>query len=287
MKKILIVLACILLCSCKAEEKHVDLSKINNINYDQAEELDFDIYSKEYMLIRVSDFEVLYSKDIDKKIYPASLTKLVTLDTVLNKVNDLDETSSISAYQVQELISEDASIAYIQTDYDYSLRDLLYALILPSGADGAVAIENYFEKNGMNIIEEMNSQAQKLGCTNSNFVNTTGLHDSNHYTSLNDLFRIVMDILSFEEGRQILETMHYKTEDNTMLLSSLRFIKDENAIVLGGKTGYTPESGQSVMVLFKQKNRSYILFVANADGDPADDEYYHFSDAMEIIKSLY
>ena len=287
MKKILVIFICLLLCGCKTEERHADLNAINNFDFDNSEELNFDIHSKEYMVIRMSDLKVLYEKDIDSKIYPASLTKLMTLDTVLNKVNDLNETSYITAYQVQELINEDASIAYIQTDYDYSIRDLLYALILPSGADGAVAIENYFSDHNMNIIDEMNNQAQRLGCTNSNFVNTTGLHDDNHYTTLNDLFKIVVDILSFKEGRQILETMHYKTEDNMNLLSSLRFVKDDDASVLGGKTGYTPESGQSVMVLFKKNNRSYILFVANAEGNPANEEFYHFIDAMEIIRSLY
>lgn len=287
MKKVLVIFICLLLCGCKSEERHVDLNTINNFDFDNSEELNFDIHSKEYMIIRMSDLKVLYEKDIDKKIYPASLTKLMTLDTVLNMVDDLDETSYITAYQVQELISEDASIAYIQTDYDYSIRDLLYALILPSGADGAVAIENYFANHNMNIIDEMNNQAQRLGCTNSNFVNTTGLHDDNHYTTLNDLFKIVVDILSFKEGRRILETLHYKTEDNMNLLSSLRYVKDNDASILGGKTGYTPESGQSVMVLFKKNNRSYILFVANAEGNPANDEFYHFIDAMEIIRSLY
>ena len=287
MKKVLIIFICLLMFGCKPEEKYVDIDTINNFNYDDISTLDFDLHSQEYLLFRASDLKVMYSKDADKKIYPASLTKLATLDTVLNLVEDLNETSSISSKQFWDLIAEDASVAYIQTDYDYTMKDLLYALILPSGADAAIALENYFTNRDMNLVEEMNKQLNKLGCSNTNFVNTTGLHDDNHYTTLNDLFKIVVDILSFKEGRQILETMHYKTEDNMNLLSSLRFVKDDDASVLGGKTGYTPESGQSVMVLFKKNNRSYILFVANAEGNPANEEFYHFIDAMEIIRSLY
>ena len=64
-------------------------------------------------------------------------------------------------------------------------------------------------------------------------------------------------------------------------------ISEKDAKVLGGKTGYTTESGQSVIVLFKKNNRSYILMVANAMGNPYNEEFYHFEDAIEIINNLY
>lgn len=286
MKKISVLLALLLLCGCKCE-KTVDLDSINNFNYDNIEEFDFDIHSQEYMLVRVSDFKVMYAHDEDKKIYPASLTKLLTLDTVLNKASSLYETSYVTYYQVQDLINDDASLAYIQTDHEYTLKDLIYALLLPSGADAAVALENYFTNLNMNLVDEMNKQAANLGCINSHFVNTTGLHDDNHYTTLNDLLKIVMDILTFEDGRQILETMNYVTEDGMHLYSTLKYIYDDNAIVLGGKTGFTDESGQSVIALYKANNRSYILLIANAMGDPYIDQHWHYDDAMEIMNKLY
>lgn len=287
MKKILLVLICILLCGCKPEEKYVDLNMINNFIYDDISTFDFDLHSQEYLLFRASDLKMMYSKDADKKIYPASLTKLATLDTVLNLVEDLNATSSISNEQFWDLISEDASVAYIQTDYDYTIKDLLYALILPSGADAAVALENYFTNQNMNLVEEMNKQLSKLGCNDTNFVNTTGLHDDDHYTTLNDLLKIVMDVLSFEQGRELLETTSYKTEDNIRLRSTLKMLGNNKATILGGKTGFTDESGQSVIVLYKANNRSYILMIANAMGDPYSDEFWHFEDTLEIINQLY
>lgn len=286
MKKIFIVLFCLILCSCKVEE-HVDIDSINNFNFDEISEFDFDIHSQEYLLVRTSDFKVMYSKDADKKIYPASLTKLMTLDIVLNMVDDLDEKSSISKQQVQDLIDEDASLAYIWTDYEYTLRELLYALILPSGADGAVAIENYFTAKGMNIIDEMAKQLEKLGCNDTHFVNTTGLHDDNHYTTLNDLLKIIMDALKFKEGREILETLYYTNNESIEVKSSIRFINNDKATILGGKTGFTDESGQSVIILYRANNRSYILMVANAMSDPSLGQHWHYDDAMEIIDRLY
>ena len=286
MKKISLILLILLLCGC-VNNKTVDLNQINNFNFDNADEFDFDIHSQEYLLLRVSDLTVLKSKDIDKVIYPASLTKILTMDTVLHMVENLNDKASVTAEQVNELIKEDASLAYIHTDHEYTIEDLLYALILPSGADGAVALENYFVARGMNLVEEMNKLASSLGCENSNFVNTTGLHDDNHYTTLSDLLKIVIDTLSYEKGREILESLRHKTDDGVFLTSSLRILNRSDATIYGGKTGYTPESGQSVIVLFNKQNRSYILMVANAMGSYSLNQYWHYEDAMEIINDLY
>lgn len=285
MKKILIFILLVCLFGCKQKET-VNYDLINSFDYYDANEFSYSIHSNEYLLIRMSDFKVLNSKDTDKIIYPASLTKIMTLDTVLHCVPDLEDTSSISSEQVQALIDEDASIAYLKTDYNYSIRDLLYALILPSGADAAVALENYFKDNGMNLVFEMKNILAELGCENTNFVNTTGLHNNQHCTTLNDLFKIVMDVLKYDEGRQILESMSYTCEDGISLKSSLRMIRSNQAKILGGKTGYTEESGQSVIVLFKKNNRSYILLIANAYGDYALDQYWHYEDAIEIINKI-
>ena len=292
MKKLLtILIICLLLCGCNNKpenNKSVDLNAINIFNYDNIKQFEFDLHSQEYMLVRMSDLNVLYSKYADKKIYPASLTKLMTADVALNLVKDLNETSSFSYEQYVQLINDDASLAYLNIGQEYTIRDLLYALILPSGADAAVALENYFTNHNMVLIDEMNKQLKKLGCNDSNFVNTTGLHDDNHYTTLNDLFKILMDVLSYEDGRKLLETMSYKMEDEKVMHSSLRFIRDNKAHALGGKTGYTSESGQSVIVLYKANNRSYILMLANAMGDPYHkEEFWHFDDAMEILNKLY
>lgn len=288
MKKLTILLICLLLCGCKTEVvKTVDLDSINNFNYDDIQELDFDIHSQEYLLVRTSDLKVMYAHDEDKRMYPASLTKLMTLDTVLNNVANLNETSYVTYQQVQDLIADDASLAYIDTDFDYSIKDLLYTLLLPSGADAAVALDNYFVSKNMNLVEQMNIQAEKLGCSNSHFMNTTGLHDDNHYTTLNDLLKIVMDILTFEDGRMILETLSYTAEDGIHVYSTLKRMHHDKATILGGKTGFTTESGQSVIVLFKANNRSYILLIANAMGDPYIDQHWHFDDAVEIMDHLY
>ncbi len=287
MKKILVLLICLLLCSCETKTFSHNYDDIHDIDFSNTKTFDFDIRSNEYMLINLSEFKVEYCKDNDKRIYPASLTKLMTLDTVLNTFDDLSLTSSISNEQINDLINLDASLASLQADYQYTLYELLYGLMLPSGADAAIALENYFIDNGLDLIEQMNLQLDKLSCNDTNFVNSTGLHDDNHYTTLNDLLKILLDVLSFESGRTILETVNYLSEDHILFRSALQLINVDGVRVLGGKTGYTDESGQSVIVLYKANNRSYALFLANAMADSYYKQKYHLDDAMEIMNQLY
>ena len=287
MKKIIALIICIfMLSSCKEKAFVLDTSEINQIR-DMAEEFDFRIHSNAYMLVDMSDFIIQYKYRSDNRIFPASLTKVVTMDAVLNYAGSLDDLSHVTYDQVEALIREDASLAFIQRDYDYTLRDLLYALILPSGADGALALENYFTERGMDLVEQMNLHCEKLGCTNSHFVNTTGLHDDDHYTSLNDLFLVMMDVLKFEEGREIMESLYRTLEDGTKLATSVRVAQNSKTKILGGKTGYTPEAGQNLIVLYKSKGRSYLLLIANAYGSYINDEYWHFEDALNIFEHLY
>ena len=289
MKKILIILLSLLiLSSCGKDPFQIDTTQINLMDYD-TEELNVDLHSAEYLVIDISDCDFLYAKGADQPILPASLTKLATLDTVLNLFDDLDDTSYVTYDQVEDLIREDASLAYIRRDTPYSLRDLLYGLVLPSGADAAVALENYFFLHDLDLVEEMNRRMEELGAQNTHFVNTTGLHDDSHYTSLNDLYLVVMDLLKYEEGRKILNSLSYVTEDDLILRTTIGVAyRDVDFKVLGGKTGYTPEAGQNIIVLCRDnKGKSYLIMTANAYGDYSKNQYWHYDDVESIFKVLY
>jgi len=288
MKKLLCLLLLFCLIGCKKQEKviiPVTEDDINNVDYSNAKELDIALHSNSYLLINLSELKVLYAKNNDKKIYPASLTKVLTMDVVLEHCA-LNDTSSLSEEEMDELIDNDASIAYLQTDYDYTVEDLLYALILPSGADGAKALENYFIDNDLNLVDEMNKKITTLGLKQSHFVNTTGLHDDDHYTTLDDMLLIVLDTLDKAEARKILKTFRTKLSDGTIVSSTLISTQNEYVTVLGGKTGTTDEAGQLMMSFFTNNNRSYMLITADALGHGYK-EYYHFEDAITIYKYLF
>lgn len=157
-----------MLCGCKKKEiEKIDIDSINEFVNVDSQTFDFDIYSRGYLLVRLNDLHILYEENNSEQIYPASLTKIATLDTILNMCDDLNVTSSINQSQMDSLISVDASIAYLNVNQEYTLEELLYALVLPSGGDAAVALENYFEERGYDLVEQMNIHAEKLGCSNT------------------------------------------------------------------------------------------------------------------------
>ena len=289
MKKIFILfLVLSILSACtNLQVSSSDSQYINNLKYDYVDYLDDDIHSSGYLLIRLSDFEVLYALNTSERRYPASLTKIATMATVLNYVDDLDDRSSVTYDQVVGLINENASLAYIQRDHEYTIKDLLYALILPSGADAALALENYFTAQNQNLVDLMNKHMKKIGCKDTHFVNTTGLHDDDHYTTIDDLYKIILDVLQHEEGRKILESLHYELEDGITVNSSLAYVSSSNVEVLGGKTGFTDEAGQSLVVFYRKNGRSYMLMLLNAMGNPYEKKYFHFEDALDIFYTLY
>jgi len=284
----ILISAILLLSSCgtgKEEPFLLETDSINQMVYD-SQSFDFSLYSEAYLLADLSQMKVIYAFNEDKEIYPASLTKLLTMDTILH-LGDLQDTAYVDNEQIIELIREDASIADLVPQQDYSICDLLYALILPSGADAAAALENYAESLGVDLVEQMNLQAQKLGCRHSSFINTTGLHEDDHYSSLNDLLLIVMDILQYKTGREILETFTYQLDDGKQVISTLLPLSEMEDEVLGGKTGYTPEAGQNVMVLFRHNHRSYLLLLANARGGFELRQNRHFQDVSEVFMHLF
>ena len=287
-----LLIGCILILiniSDKEEVFDKDIS-INELNYDDIKTLDLDLHSKRYMLVRLNDFKVLYGSGIYEKFYPASLTKVVTLDTVVKYADALDDTSKISRQDYEELIEENASLAYLQVDEEYSLKDLLYALVLPSGGDAGKALENYFSNNNLNLIDLMNKNMNSIGCVSSNFTNSTGLHNDNLYTTLNDYAKLVIDSLNNSDAKRILKSYSYTLDDGLTVKSTLSSLENyfDNIEIYGGKTGFTGQAGENIMILYEVNNRSFLLILSGALGNPyIEGENYHIIDAISVLKYLY
>lgn len=257
----------------------------DNFDYCQQETLDLELSSEKYMLIRLNDMKVLYGKNISEQFYPASLAKVVTMDALLHNVEEISDTSYYSNAQYNSLIAENASIAGLRTNIEYTLEELLYALILPSGADAAMALENYCDANNIDLVLEMNNLKKELSLEDSNFTNTTGLHDDLLYTTMNDYAKIIVDTIKYDTGKKVLKSLIYEKDDTSFISSLYTLENTAYAEVLGGKTGFTYEAGLNLCVLFKQNNRSYLLLLANADGEYR--EHNNLKDALKIFEYLY
>ena len=120
---------------------------------------------------------------VNKKLYPASTTKLLTALMAL-KYGKLDRKVTVSKHAVEDL-EEGSSVAGLKVGDVLTLRDLLYGLLMQSGNDAAVAIAEYLgDGSEMDFVKKMNKEAKLIGATNTHFVNSNGLHDKNHYTTV-------------------------------------------------------------------------------------------------------
>lgn len=259
--------------------------KTRHISYKKVEDLDIELKSKGFLLYDIETNEVLYARNNSERFFPASLTKLMTMSTVLRLEDNLSNRSSVTNEQVNDLIAQDASLAYITPGYEYTLKDLLAALILPSGADAAKALENYFEAQGINLIEEMNKTADILRLKDSHFTNTTGLHDENLYTCADDLLIIIVDLFKYKDASEILNTLYYDLEDGKRVSSTLSYLSDEIFKFKGGKTGYTPEAGLCVATIYEYLDKSYLVITYGAKGTPR--EGYHILDSLSIMHEVH
>lgn len=195
---------------------------------------------------------VIAAKDAEKRVYPASITKVMTLVVALENIKDLDEKFTFTQEIIDPLILAEASTAGFVADESVSARDMLYGLMLPSGADAAVGLAILAAGSEEDFVELMNEKADELGLYGTHFMNPTGLHDDDHYSTCHDLALLLDYAIKNEAARETLITYQYTTEPTKqnpegILLTDTMFSRmygdeSDSAFILGGKTGFTLEA---------------------------------------------
>lgn len=251
--------------------------------------LSLDLNSQHYLIFRTDTKTDYFAYEADEVIYPASVTKLMTLDAILALNPDLTSEVVMQTEDYALMYSRNASVANLGVGYKYTIEDLLYAMILSSGADACAALERYFENQGINLVEQLNQRAMDLGMDQSHFVNVTGLFEEEQVTSLNDLKKLVLDLWQYPQAKAILSSMAYESNNRTFYSTLNAYGVDDvgEAHVLGGKTGYTYQSKQNIVVFYEVEDHIYCMMLAEADGNPVDGEYFHADDCIDILSYLY
>ncbi|WP_434509884.1 D-alanyl-D-alanine carboxypeptidase family protein [Desulfitobacterium sp. AusDCA] len=247
------------------------------------------------ILIRLKDHTILMQKNSEEKIYPASLTKMMTAIVAIENLPNLKEGIKLTNSTFQGLYGADASMAGFQPGEQVRAIDLLYGVMLPSGAECCIGLADQIAGSEQNFVKLMNQKAADLGMKNTHFENATGLHNVNHYTTVKDLAILLNYALQNDTFREIFTSSHHSTPptnkhprgitfNSTMFeeLNSLNIIGGE---ILGGKTGYTDEAGLCLASLAKVGNQEYILISAGAKGDHHS-EQYDITDALAVYNSI-
>ena len=266
------------------------------------------LYSDHVLLIRLEDFEILGEFQGSDSIYPASLTKIMTTILAIEALDNFDEEIYIQPAWIQKLCDKNASMAGFVAGEAVCVRDLLYATLLPSGADAAVALACRVSGSEEAFTGLMNEKARSLGMGQTHFANATGLHDDTHVTTLKDMALLVDYALDNAIFRRVFTTHEYQTAPtpehaNGIYFESTLFGKmdevstaDNSSVdtqgcmaghgwILGGKTGYTPQAGLCLASLAQIDDKEYLLLTAGACGDTTT-RPYHILDAVEIYEHI-
>lgn len=249
------------------------------------------------ILINLADNKVIASKKGDEKIYPASMTKIMTLITAYENASDLDEKFTFTAEMLDPLYAENASQAGFVAGESVSVRDMLFGCILPSGADATAGLARCIAGSEEEFVELMNKKAAELGLKNTHFVTVSGLHDKDHYSTCHEMAIILRYAINEPYMREVLSTYKYTTAptpehpEGIELTSTLkqRMAGDEaeGIFVQGGKTGFTNEALNCLATfaahcteeMAPDVKPEYVLVTAYASG-----EYTPIFDAINVYK---
>ena len=229
-----------------------------------------ELYSKNYILIRQKDSKVMLKEREEEAIAPASLTKLMTVYTALQHIDDLQKTVRIPASIFPQLEKEQASMAGFLPDEEVTYEDLIYGALLPSGADACMtlAISLYGSEDA--FVAEMNAQAEKLKLKQTRFQNCTGLDEAGHVTNY-----VMAPSNMHPEGMTIYSTMRMTMDQNELS-------QDD---ILGGKTGYTKKAGLCLATQARIHEETWLFVSAHASGS-ATTKPYHILDAINVYEAL-
>ena len=224
------------------------------------------------VLVDVTDHTVVAARDADAVLYPASVAKVMTLLVAAEHITDLDDTFTMTYAILHPLFSAQATIAGFSEGEAVRLQDLLYGLILPSGADAAGALAVYVAGSEEQFAVLMNEKAAELGLKNTHFTNTSGLHDPQLYTTARDIAVMMEAAMGDPLCRQVLSTYQYTTaatpqHPEGILLTSTMFSRmygdePEGARVIAGKTGFTDQAGNTMVSYAEGDDGHSYIFVS-------------------------
>nr|HML46527.1 D-alanyl-D-alanine carboxypeptidase family protein [Clostridia bacterium] len=216
----------------------------------QAEQLVADAF----VLMEAESGDILFERNADKLMYPASTTKIMTALLAL-QFCDLNEEVNVNESAVD--LPADASVVPFKKGEIVTMQDAIYGMMLRSGNDAANAIAEHIAGSQQAFVDLMNSAAQMIGMTNTHYVNPHGYHDPEHYTTARDMALLTREALQYEAFRKIVGTQQYALSGTganpSRMITNSNLLLDPNSThyyypyAIGVKTGFHSQSGYTLV----------------------------------------
>ncbi len=262
----------------------------------QTQLVDLSILDSPYAsLMDAQTGELLAVKRGDEKIFPASMTKMLTVITAIENIPDLDATIYMEEDFYEDLYDEDASRAGFEPGEEAVIRDLLYGALLPSGAECCIELARQAAGSESAFVDLMNQKVADLGLVQTHFTNCTGLHDTEQFSTCTEMAKILRSAMQNETFLDVFTTHRYSVnptsihpEGFTFWSTLFKATADEivtGGEIIGGKTGFTDEAGHCLASAAEIYGEKYILVTAGWAEDP-ENELYHIDDAFRAYNAL-
>lgn len=238
--------------------------------------LPFDLNVASYILVSLDTGEIVLEKDSKVQRTPASLTKLMTSYVALKYVDDLDGTTvTCRTKHTDEVFLMGGTHADIRPGETVSMRNLIYSMLLPSANEAANMVADHIGNGSKsNFYMIMNTEAKRLGCTDTNFSNPHGLFSDNHYTTAYDMYLITKACYEMEGFMEYATTVDYymppaEKHASKYLINSTIKMQRKNSpyyreYIRGMKTGSLPEAAHNFATVCEANGEKYILVVMGA-----------------------
>lgn len=256
------------------------------------------------LLLELNSGTVVYAKNAESMVYPASLTKIMTCMVTLEYASkDLDKMVTVSDTALAG-IAEAGGDVRLQVGERLTLRDLLYYLMVNSTNEAGNVIAEYVAGDIPSFVSLMNKTARDLGCTGTRFANTHGLHESGHYTTARDLSIITRKALTYELFREITNTAEYTvpatnlSDEKKLTTTNYLILNDGNRYLAdngnyytyyleeasGIKTGYTSAAGRCVISRANDGNMDLLCIIMGAETRMMSDGSARYDNFVEAKK---
>ncbi len=241
------------------------------------------------MLVSLDTDEVLYEKNADKKVYPASITKIMTTLIILESEKYDPEAKIAMTEEALDLISgTGSSVSLLKAGEEITQLDLVYMVLMSSYGDCSLLAAVHYGGSVENFVNMMNSRAAELGLTGTHYENPIGLHHEQNYTTARDTYILTKFALQNETFKEVCESTRHTVQTSMSgqrVLSTTNFLQDNTTnyyytYAKGVKTGYTDEAGRCLVSTASYNGYNYMCLVF---GCPPN-EKKHFTESKELYR---